>query len=472
MAGFALPTAANGVVYATDYGITALDKDTDRILVQREVDAFVERARLREGGTPHSSCRGDARRSYSPGVRHTRPRNTSDPYRGASFAVVSRVMEKTLFIALVGIVLVAGSAAGASVQPPSAWSQFRNGPAHTGYNATERSLSGANVSRLRVAWTHRTSQPVWSSAAVVGTTLYIGSNDRRVYALRASDGRQIWSAGVGGRPAAPAVSRGVVYVFADDSSLTAFLAHNGERRWSTVVSTVRGGFPAAPTLAGSLVFVMAHGISAVDKDTGRIIWQRELDAFGTSVAVAGPRLYIGARDVSGENPAPGRMYALDRAIGSPVWSTPILGNPAWTPAVSGNRVFLGSYTETRGIKTYRLEAFDIADGRRQWRTPIGQSRYLTFSAPAVAGSRIVVASPSGYLVAHDVTTDKRLWRTELPVTDSAPAIAKRRRLRQLRRRQPLRLRAQGRQAALEREARREGDHILADGRERRRVRGL
>jgi eukaryotic-like serine/threonine-protein kinase len=318
---------------------------------------------------------------------------------------------------------LAGLTATAAAQAPLAnWAQFRNGPAHTGYNSTERSLSARNVSRLRPAWTHRTSQPIWSSPAVVGTTLYIGSNDRRVYALRASDGRLLWSAEVGGRPAAPAVAKGVVYVFADDSSLTAF-THDGRRRWSTVVSTVRGGFPTAPTLAGSLVYVMAHGISAVDKDTGRIIWQRELDAFGTSVAVAGTRLYVGARDVSGENPAPARMYALDRTIGSPVWDTPILGNPAWTPAVSGNRVFLGSYTEVRGIKTYRLEAFDIADGRRQWRVPIGQSRYLTFSAPAVAGSRIVVASPSGYLVAHDVTSGKRLWRTELPVADSAPAIA-------------------------------------------------
>ena len=331
-------------------------------------------------------------------------------------------MKKKIVIAFALAALVGLTATAAAQTPLANWAQFRNGPAHTGYNATERSLSARNVSRLRPAWTHRTAQPIWSSPAVVGTTLYIGSNDRRVYALRASDGRQLWSAAVGGRPAPPAVFRGVVYVFADDASLTA-LSHDGQRRWSTTVSSLRGGFPAAPTLAGSLVYVMNNGISAVDKDNGRIIWQRELDAFGTSVAVAGSRLYIGARDVSGENPAPGRMYALDRAIGSPVWDTPILGNPAWTPAVSGNRVFLGSYTEVRGIKTYRLEAFDTADGHRHWRVPSGQSRYLTFSAPAVAGSRIVVASPSGYLVAHDVTTGKRLWRTELTLTDSAPAIA-------------------------------------------------
>jgi outer membrane protein assembly factor BamB len=141
------------------------------------------------------------------------------------------------------------------------------------------------------------------------------------------------------------------------------------------------------------------------------------------VTVAGSRVYLGAIDVSRDPPAPARMHALDRVIGSPVWSTPIAGRPVSTSPVSGNRVFLGSYTEVRGIKTFRLEAFDIADGRRQWRVPIGQSRLFTFSAPAVAGSRIVVPSPSGYLVAHDVTTGRRLWRTELPASSSAPAIA-------------------------------------------------
>jgi hypothetical protein len=150
------------------------------------------------------------------------------------------------------------------------------------------------------------------------------------------------------------------------------------------------------------------------------------------------------------------MYALDRVIGSPVWDTPILGNPAWTPAVSGNRVFLRSYTETRGIKTYRLEAFDNADGHRHWRVPIGQSRYLTFSAPAVAGIRIVVASPSGYLVAHGLGARDR----------------ERRRLRRLWRRQRLRLRLEDRRAAMERAARRQGSHELADRRERRGLRRL
>ena len=331
-------------------------------------------------------------------------------------------MTRALLIGLALSALVAGSVAEAS-PAPAVWSQFRNGPAHTGYNASERSLSLANVPRLQAAWAHRTTQPIWSSPAVVTGGIYVGSNDRSVYLLHGSSGRVIWRAEIGGRPAAPAAIGGVVYVAADDATVYALRGLDGARLWATTVSTVRGGFPAAPTVAGGVVYVMAHGITALDARTGQILWQRELDAFAASVAVAGPRVYIGARELGGESPAPARMYALDAATGATAWSTTIAGTPAWTPAVSGNRVFLGSYTEVRGIKTYGLEAFDIADGHRHWRVPIGQSRYLTWSAAAVAGSRIVVPSPSGYLHARDVTTGERLWRAELPVTDSAPAIA-------------------------------------------------
>jgi outer membrane protein assembly factor BamB len=323
----------------------------------------------------------------------------------------------------ISLLLAASASLAGAAQAPSAWSQFRNGPAHTGFNASERSLSPANVRRLRAAWTFRTSERIWSSAAVVNGIVYIGSSDRRVYALRGSSGQQIWSAEVGGTPAAPAVVGGVVYVFDDGATVTALRADSGRRLRATTVSGVEGGFPAAPTVSGGVVYVMVEGVTALDRRTGRILWHRALECFGCPVTVAGPRAYIGASDVTRDPPRAARMYGLNAKTGTTEWSTSIAGHPVWTPAVSGNRVFLGSFTEVRGIKTFRLEAFDIADGHRHWRVPIGQSRFFTFTAPAVAGARIVVPSPSGYLHALDVTTGKRLWRARLTLSSSAPAIA-------------------------------------------------
>jgi eukaryotic-like serine/threonine-protein kinase len=226
-----------------------------------------------------------------------------------------------------------------------------------------------------------------------------------------------------GAPAAPAAVGGVVYVVADDATVYALRGFDGRRLWATNVSDVEGGFPAAPTVSGGVVYVMAYGVTVLDRNTGRILWHRALESFGNPVAVAGSRVYIAANDVTFDPPGPTRMYALDAKTGLTAWSTTMAGHPVFTPAVSGNRVVAGSYTEVRGIKTFRLEAFDIADGHRHWRVPIGQSRFFTFTAPAVAGATVVVPSPSGYLVAHDVTTGKRLWRTPLKLSSSAPAIA-------------------------------------------------
>ena len=331
-------------------------------------------------------------------------------------------MTSRLVGSLSALLIAAGGVATAA-QAPVNWSQFRNGPAHTGFNGFERSLSAANVSRLRRAWTHRTAQPVWSSPAVVNGVVYIGSNTRRVYALRASNGRQIWSVRVGGRPAAPAVSGGTVYVYADDGALYALRADSGRRLWRTFVSGTEGGFPAAATVSGGVVYTMSHDLAAVDRRNGRILWERGLDGFGCPVTVVGQRAYVGTREFRGETNPPTRLLALDARTGAIEWETPIVGLAACTPAVSGGRVFLSSFDNVGGIRTYRLESFDTRDGARQWSAPIGQSRFLTFSAPAVAGSRVVVPSPSGDLYAHDVATGSLLWRTALPVADSAPAIA-------------------------------------------------
>lgn len=330
---------------------------------------------------------------------------------------------RTLLLAGLTAALAASLPAATAAPAPVNWAQFRNGPAHTGYNARERSLSAANVSRLRVAWMRRTPRPIWSSAAVVNGVVYIGSNDRRVYALRASNGRQIWSARVGGRPGAPAVAGGIVYVYADDGALYALRADSGRRLWRTYVTGGEGGFPTAATVSGGVVYTMSGDLTAVDGRNGRIIWERSLDGFGCPVSVVGRRAYIGSREFMGETNPPTRIFALDARTGATEWETPVVGLAACTPAVSGGRVFLASFEEVRGIKTYQLESFDTRDGRRQWSAPIGESRYVTFSAPAVAGSRVVVPSPSGDLYAHDVATGGLLWRSPLPIAHSAPAIA-------------------------------------------------
>jgi hypothetical protein len=74
------------------------------------------------------------------------------------------------------------------------WSQFRFGPDHMGHNPYENVLTSSNVSALILDWSHPTRGIiVFSSPAVAGDVVYIGSEDGKLYALDALTGTLEWS---------------------------------------------------------------------------------------------------------------------------------------------------------------------------------------------------------------------------------------------------------------------------------------
>jgi outer membrane protein assembly factor BamB len=90
----------------------------------------------------------------------------------------------------------------------------------TRYNPSERILNVANVSRLVPYWTASTGSYINSSPAVANGMVYIGSNDKILYAFDAKTGKILWAHdandGVG---SSPAVANGIVYVGSDDHSV-------------------------------------------------------------------------------------------------------------------------------------------------------------------------------------------------------------------------------------------------------------
>ena len=67
------------------------------------------------------------------------------------------------------------------------WTMFRHDQTHRGYsNSTAPNLNQA-------LWSFTTAGNIYSSPAVVDGKVYVGSLDRRVYALNASNGELYWS---------------------------------------------------------------------------------------------------------------------------------------------------------------------------------------------------------------------------------------------------------------------------------------
>jgi len=97
-----------------------------------------------------------------------------------------------------------------------------------------------------------------SSPSVSGGVVYVGTNnDRRLLALNAATGRQLWAARTGGAVlSSPAVANGVVYVGSDDRNVYAYAANNGRRLWSARVS---GAVDSGPVVSGGKVFAGTYG---------------------------------------------------------------------------------------------------------------------------------------------------------------------------------------------------------------------
>ena len=87
--------------------------------------------------------------------------------------------------------------------------------------------NGANV------WSVKPGDAVYSSPAVDGDTVYVGSIDNRVYALNATNGDERWSYQTDGKVYAdPAVVGDAVYVGSYDDNVYALDATTGDEHWS------------------------------------------------------------------------------------------------------------------------------------------------------------------------------------------------------------------------------------------------
>lgn len=110
-----------------------------------------------------------------------------------------------------------GPLAGPVAAATGDWSQFHNGPTHSGYNAQETTLSTSNVGALGLAWTGTTGSAIYfSSPTVANGVVYVGSEDDKLYAYAAgcaSGGAScapLWTAAAAAwsspRPPCPTVS--------------------------------------------------------------------------------------------------------------------------------------------------------------------------------------------------------------------------------------------------------------------------
>jgi len=335
--------------------------------------------------------------------------------------------------------LVAGCTSSQSSQPPSSTTTFAGAAAPAGSwaypngdlsntrDAAGSSISSANVSQLREAWSFKLAgtaaqgvDDAGSFAAnpvVVNGVVYIQDLDANVYAVSLATGKLKWEYQVnipeksGPGPDGVAVANGVVYGDTS-SSVFALKAATGSVLWNdtSLLNSGQGSFEIQPQVTGGRVYLAsAYGkgpsggiLLALNAATGKELW-----TFNT---------------VTGGEPA--GVTALGVGSGG-AWETPLVGTDGSVTFGTGNPYqSIGSAISTpaRALYTDSDVDLDAATGQLRWYYQgvpndfVDHDMQASPIAATVDGVPAVIGGGKlGIVFAMNAETGALLWKTPVGV---------------------------------------------------------
>ncbi len=258
----------------------------------------------------------------------------------------------------------------------------------------DNNLYCLNATTGVLIWNYTTGDDVDSSPAVVGDRVYVGSGDKNVYCFNATTGIRLWNYTTGwGVDSSPAVSGGHVYVGSNDRKLYCLDAITGVLNWSTIVGTQIVGF-SSPAVVGGRVYVGSIDckMHCFNATTGISLWNfTTYNVIDSSPAVVGGFVYFGSQDYT--------LYCLNAATGAHVWNYTTGWYILCSPAVVNGRVYFGSNDNN----TYCLNA---STGDSLWEYTTGS--YVD-SSPVIAGGCVYIGAEDNKTYCLNATTGTFIW---------------------------------------------------------------
>jgi outer membrane protein assembly factor BamB len=265
------------------------------------------------------------------------------------------------------------------------------------YADVDRRIEAFDLETGARLWSYR--RPPGGPSALVargGRVTFAGDS---VVALDAATGRELWRRGLDSH-AGFAESDGdaeAFYTGTEQRRIYAFRASDGAVLWERQLGAdwPHGGLVRGLTLSGDTVFaVLEHhtGINghigtgdvfAMDRRTGEVLWTyrngdgTRLSIFQSAGRVAGGLLILSA---NWEN----HFVAVNRGSGAEAWRAVGgvgFAGPQEAPEVQAGRVYAASHDQ-------QARALDLATGRELWSIPVnGGANWL-----AICGTRLLVSA--------------------------------------------------------------------------------
>jgi outer membrane protein assembly factor BamB len=281
------------------------------------------------------------------------------------------------------------------------WPMFRQNLNHTGLSPYDTT---ANSGKLK--WSFTTGWYVTSSPAIGSDgTVYVGSEDFKLYAIN-SDGSEKWNYAVaGGVPSSPAIgSDGTIYFGSYDHKLYA-INPDGTEKWSFTTGSL---VYSSPTIGsdGTIYIGSYNGkLYAINPDgTEKWNFTTGTNVKSSPAINSDGTIYVGSND--------GKLYAINLdgtekwnfTTGSSVFSSPAIG-PDGT-------IYIGSYNH----KVYAINP----NGTEKWNFTTG---YEVKSSPAIApDGTIYIGSHDDNLYAFNPDGTEKWSFTTGNDVKSSPAI--------------------------------------------------
>lgn len=312
-------------------------------------------------------------------------------------------------------------------------------------------LSGPPYQNNPVNTTQRIGFAV--GVSVVDGMVFGGEGARRVYAVDARTGKEIWSfSAINEVMNTPIVADGMVFAGAGDTgfSFAKLLAY---KRGATITRGMSfGGYYALDEKTGkqlwrfdtkgedmpgalyadhTLYFGSGGGhVYALDGASGKVEWKTKIGGFVSmsSINRLGDLLYVGASD-------PNFVYAIDRRNGKIVWKQTVkgiantgMGDNSPTVAPQQGLVIQTSVVDAnQKAHTVNLVAFamDAKTGKIRWETKLGRGKTppaYKAGVALVADGRVFVGNPAtDKLVALSLGDGHVLWSSPIPHPGKAGA---------------------------------------------------
>jgi len=185
----------------------------------------------------------------------------------------------------------------------------------------------------KLQWKSKLSSEILSAPKYFDGVVIARTGDSRIYGINANDGSRKWvydrtSPALTLRSGAGVVvDGGAIYAGFGGGKLIAIRADNGKLLWEASVAQPKGvteieriaDITSLPVVDGPLVYAVAYQgkIAAVDRTTGRVIWNRDISSL-SGISVEDGRIFV--------THAMGSVYSLDYTTGKTFWRQAVLKN--------------------------------------------------------------------------------------------------------------------------------------------------